>query len=137
MTRERTLIAPVKQQVEKKKRARDSALSVKMYGTSVVRQPRVDTNVNCRDLQPCGDIYSSDFTPRTMVSRRKILSRSRDELHSDIYFMNEDDDEDIWYSKEKLYRVGIALFSFHYVQSVKLSSPFSILSNKYICWLKS
>jgi len=39
-----------------------------------------------------------------MVSRRKILSRSRDELHSDIYFMNEDDDEDIWYSKEKLYR---------------------------------
>ena len=45
-----------------------------------------------------------------MVSRRKILSRSRDELHSDIYFMNEDDDEDIWYSKEKLYRVGILLF---------------------------
>ena len=41
-----------------------------------------------------------------MVSRRKILSRSRDELHSDIYFMNEDDDEDIWYSKEKLYRVS-------------------------------
>lgn len=39
-----------------------------------------------------------------MVSRRKILSRSRDELHSDIYFMNEDDEEDIWYSKEKLYR---------------------------------
>ena len=47
-----------------------------------------------------------------MVSRRKILSRSRDELHSDIYFMNEDDDEDIWYSKEKLYRVGIAYFHF-------------------------
>ena len=41
-----------------------------------------------------------------MVSRRKILSRSRDELHSDIYFMNEDDDEDVWYSKEKLYRVS-------------------------------
>jgi len=39
-----------------------------------------------------------------MVSRRKILSRSRDELHSDIYFMAEDDDEDVWYSKEKLYR---------------------------------
>ena len=44
-----------------------------------------------------------------MVSRRKILSRSRDELHSDIYFMNEDDDEDIWYSKEKLYRVSEVL----------------------------
>ena len=48
-----------------------------------------------------------------MVSRRKILSRSRDELHSDIYFMAEDDDEDVWYSKEKLYRVSsiILLFS--------------------------
>lgn len=40
-----------------------------------------------------------------MVSRRRILSRSRDELHnSDIYFMNEDDEDDVWYSKEKLYR---------------------------------
>lgn len=42
---------------------------------------------------------------RTMVSRRKILSRSRDELHSDIYYMAENDDDDVWYSKEKLYAV--------------------------------
>ena len=48
-----------------------------------------------------------------MVSRRKILSRSRDELHSDIYFMNEDDDEDVWYSKEKLYRVSEFLTNFY------------------------
>ena len=40
-----------------------------------------------------------------MVSRRKILSRSRDELHSDIYYMAEDDDDDVWHSKDKLYRV--------------------------------
>jgi hypothetical protein len=40
-----------------------------------------------------------------MVSRRKILSRSRDELHSDIYYMAENDDDDVWYSKEKLYAV--------------------------------
>jgi len=39
-----------------------------------------------------------------MVSRRKILSRSRDELHSDIYYMAEDDDDDVWHSKDKLYR---------------------------------
>ena len=42
-----------------------------------------------------------------MVSRRKILSRSRDELHSDIYYMAEDDDDDVWHSKDKLYRVRI------------------------------
>ncbi len=47
-----------------------------------------------------------------MVSRRKILSRSRDELNSDIYFMNEDDEEDVWYSKEKLYRVRIKIVFF-------------------------
>ena len=50
-------------------------------------------------------------TKKIMVSRRKILSRSRDELHSDIYFMAEDDDEDVWYSKEKLYRVSSIIFS--------------------------
>ena len=54
------------------------------------------------------------------MSRRKILSRSRDELHSDIYFMNEDDDEDIWYSKEKLYRVGIRFLLFLVVQVFKV-----------------
>ena len=48
---------------------------------------------------------------KIMVSRRKILSRSRDELHSDIYFMAEDDDEDVWYSKEKLYRVSSIIFT--------------------------
>ncbi|XP_040564934.1 uncharacterized protein [Lepeophtheirus salmonis] len=38
-----------------------------------------------------------------MVSRRKILSRSRDELHSDIYFV-QDEEDDIWHSKDKLYQ---------------------------------
>jgi len=32
------------------------------------------------------------------------LSRSRDELHSDIYYMAEDDDDDVWHTKSKLYR---------------------------------
>ena len=51
---------------------------------------------------------------KIMVSRRKILSRSRDELHSDIYFMAEDDDEDVWYSKEKLYRVSSIILKICY-----------------------
>ena len=42
-----------------------------------------------------------------MVSRRKILSRSRDDLHLDGPVPNsEQDEEDIWYNKEKLYKVG-------------------------------
>lgn len=39
-----------------------------------------------------------------MVSRRKILSRSRDNLNSDIYVQEE---EDVWYQKEKLFRVSL------------------------------
>ena len=43
-----------------------------------------------------------------MVSRRKILSRSRDDLHLDGPVPNsEQEEEDIWYNKEKLYKVGI------------------------------
>ena len=51
-----------------------------------------------------------------MVSRRKILSRSRDELHSDIYYMAEDDDDDVWHSKDKLYRVRLILMFIYIVK---------------------
>ena len=54
-----------------------------------------------------------------MVSRRKILSRSRDELHSDIYYMAEDDDDDVWHSKDKLYRVRLILNILMYICIVK------------------
>ena len=44
-----------------------------------------------------------------MVSRRKILSRSRDELHqsADFYpqMMMQEPQDDVWHSKEKLYQV--------------------------------
>ena len=53
-----------------------------------------------------------------MVSRRKILSRSRDELHSDIYYMAEDDDDDVWHSKDKLYRVR--LITSHILNTYKI-----------------
>lgn len=39
-----------------------------------------------------------------MVSRRKILSRSRDDLSYDpTYFQREEDD--VWYQREKLFKV--------------------------------
>ena len=44
-----------------------------------------------------------------MVSRRKILSRSRDDLNldcSDSFRPGENkEEEDVWYAKEKLYKV--------------------------------
>ena len=56
-----------------------------------------------------------------MVSRRKILSRSRDDLSSDMmlgmgggqngYYREE---EDVWYLKEKLYKVSEDLKWFSY-----------------------
>lgn len=44
-----------------------------------------------------------------MVSRRRILSRSRDDLNLDVVpgFGNQDDEEDVWYHKEKLYKEHI------------------------------
>ena len=38
-----------------------------------------------------------------MVSRRKILSRSRDDLNMEA--PPQEEEEDIWYQKEKLYKV--------------------------------
>lgn len=38
-----------------------------------------------------------------MVSRRKILSRSRDNLVESQY--EEQDEEDVWYNLDKLYKV--------------------------------
>lgn len=40
----------------------------------------------------------------TMVSRRKILSRSRDDLN--IEAPPPEEEEDIWYNKDKLYKVS-------------------------------
>lgn len=42
-----------------------------------------------------------------MVSRRKILSRSRDDLNIDQAYM--DEEEDIWYQKDKLFKVSKTL----------------------------
>lgn len=44
--------------------------------------------------------------PREMVSRRKILSRSRDDLNLEHQYQQQDDEEDVWYQKDKLYKVS-------------------------------
>lgn len=43
------------------------------------------------------------FIADMMISRRKILSRSRDELNVDLGL---EDDEDAWFTKERLFRVS-------------------------------
>lgn len=40
-----------------------------------------------------------------MVSRRKILSRSRDDLNLDSTYQQQGDEEDVWHQKEKLFKV--------------------------------
>lgn len=47
-----------------------------------------------------------------MVSRRKILSRSRDDLNLEHQYQQQDDEEDIWYQKDKLYKVSHPAFFF-------------------------
>lgn len=55
------------------------------------------------------ELKSKDFTTiktnssGEMVSRRKILSRSRDNLNSEVYVHEE---EDVWYQKDKLFKVS-------------------------------
>ena len=48
--------------------------------------------------------FDDPLNPNAMVSRRKILSRSRDDLNIDEPRIVEDQ-EDVWYQKEKLYKV--------------------------------
>ena len=56
--------------------------------------------------------------PVAMVSRRKILSRSRDDLNldcSDSFRPGENkEEEDVWYAKEKLYKVRIETKGSHF-----------------------
>ena len=40
-----------------------------------------------------------------MVSRRKILSRSRDDLNLEA---PPEEEEDVWYNRDKLYRVSLS-----------------------------
>lgn len=48
-----------------------------------------------------------------MVSRRKILSRSRDDLNLEQQYQQQqqEDEDDVWYQKDKLYKVSADIFS--------------------------
>lgn len=48
----------------------------------------------------CGPAPQSE-----MVSRRRILSRSRDDLNLDSAYVMQEEEEDVWYQRDKLYKV--------------------------------
>lgn len=52
------------------------------------------------------DSPHTHHTHTKMVSRRKILSRSRDDLNLDQTFTQQEEEEDVWYQKDKLYKVS-------------------------------
>lgn len=48
-----------------------------------------------------------------MISRRRILSKSRDDLNLDSgvgFPVQVEEEEDVWYNKEKLYKVRYIFF---------------------------
>lgn len=51
-------------------------------------------------------LFLSYFSEWKMVSRRKILSRSRDDLNAEQSYVPEDE-EDVWYQKDKLFKVSV------------------------------
>lgn len=52
-----------------------------------------------------------------MVSRRKILSRSRDDLTLHSAYQQQEEEEDVWYQKEKLFKVKISIVSVNFIDS--------------------
>lgn len=51
--------------------------------------------------------------PNDMISRRRILSRSRDDLNLDTgvgFPVQVEEEEDVWYNKDKLYKVRLLYF---------------------------
>ncbi|KAE8750714.1 hypothetical protein FOCC_FOCC002691, partial [Frankliniella occidentalis] len=54
----------------------------------------------CASVRVCVRVRIGD-----MVSRRRILSRSRDDLNLDATFTTQqEEEEDVWYNKDKLYK---------------------------------
>ena len=67
-----------------------------------------------------------------MVSRRKILSRSRDDLNTEQPAMQEEE-EDVWYQRDKLYkvrsRIRASIGNLFYRMECKLSRKCKVLSS--------
>nr|CAD7434690.1 unnamed protein product [Timema monikensis] len=64
-------------------------------------RPRIVSTANLEVWDRTPDL--SQQLP-AMVSRRKILSRSRDDLNIQSTYVLREDEEDVWYQKEKLYK---------------------------------
>jgi len=68
--------------------------------------PEYLTTVRYLDLTLSTLCYSCGPTPQSeMVSRRRILSRSRDDLNLDSTYVMQEEEEDVWYQRDKLYKV--------------------------------
>uniref|UniRef100_A0A8W7P5P5 Uncharacterized protein n=1 Tax=Anopheles coluzzii TaxID=1518534 RepID=A0A8W7P5P5_ANOCL len=68
---------------------------------------KIDTYATIPAAQTASGAYLGSLEatlPREMVSRRKILSRSRDDLNLDQSYITQEEEEDVWYQKEKLYK---------------------------------
>ena len=64
------------------------------------------TAVRTLDLTLCTHFCSCGPAPQSeMVSRRRILSRSRDDLNLDSTYVMQEEEEDVWYQRDKLYKV--------------------------------
>jgi hypothetical protein len=59
-----------------------------------------------------------------MVSRRKILSRSRDDLNLEQSYIQQEAEEDVWYQKEKLFKVIIYIEKDHWQRLKNLNILF-------------
>lgn len=62
-------------------------------------------------LSPCCSLgpFEAAATGGEMVSRRRILSRSRDDL-TQAFATQVEEEEDVWYQKDKLYKVSETKF---------------------------
>lgn len=79
----------------------------------------------CRLSQPT---HTTTHTHSKMVSRRKILSRSRDDLNLDQTFTQQEEEEDVWYQKDKLYKVSKIEICFYmqFISIMRLRWQFAI-----------
>ncbi|XP_073993474.1 expansion isoform X3 [Rhodnius prolixus] len=68
---------------------------------SLYRTIKGGTHKRSRDRSSCGSTLPSD-----MVSRRRILSRSRDDLNLEMSpgYPQQEEEEDVWYNRDKLYK---------------------------------
>lgn len=75
-----------------------------------------------------------------MISRRRILSRSRDDLNLDSgvgFPVQVEEEEDVWYNKDKLYKVW-PVYNVHFVvfslfKSLMIFGWLNVLKNVVRC----